>query len=84
MPFLSKAQMRTCYGLNTPKWDCNKWLQETPDICFTSKTRSRPIQKYEKIVGPVQTGPRGGKFFIITQKNSKGKEICKVKIYLSK
>ena len=80
--------MRTCYGKNDSRWDCNKWLKETPDICSLSehgkkgKMSSRKIKVNEKIVGEVQTGPRGGKFFIITQKDAKGKEMCKVKIYL--
>jgi hypothetical protein len=37
----------------------------------------------ERIVGKIQQGPRGGKFFTIEEKDKKGK-ICVMKVYLSK
>ena len=29
MPFKSKQQMKLCFKMNSPKWDCKKWLKET-------------------------------------------------------
>ena len=75
MPFQSLSQMRTCYSLRSQgkngKWDCDQWLQETPNVkCLPErkgdvpkKTGCRPIRKGEHVIGPVQTGPRGGNFF---------------------
>lgn len=29
MPFQSKSQQRACYAQKDPKWDCDKWSDET-------------------------------------------------------
>ncbi len=92
MPFKSKAQLATCYSRNgkTKKgkkgWNCDKWLKETPSICCLPDKTGQPVKKRcprkgEKIKGKVQTGPRGGRFFVIREKDSKG-VICTVKVYL--
>jgi hypothetical protein len=85
MPFKSKSQLRVCY--NTRKWDCNKWLKETPSVCCLpnklGQSHSRCMRVNERIVGKVQTGPRGGRFFVIKEKNSSG-EICQVKVYINR
>ena len=85
MPFKSRSQLRTCFSLKPKGWDCDKWLDETKDIgCLPEKKgmktkRSCRIQrKDEKIVGPIQTGKRGGRFFIIRQ------GLDEIKVYISK
>ena len=88
MPFKSKSQLRTCYGSKRKGWDCNKWLKETSSVCslpekVSSNTKIRRRRVGERIVGKIQTGPRGGKFFVITEKDKRG-VICKVKVYCSK
>ena len=88
MPFRSKSQLQACYKRNDPKWNCNKWLQETPSACCLpykkgGTVKSRCLRKGERIRGPVQNGPRGGKFFTITEKDNKG-VICEMKVYLPK
>jgi hypothetical protein len=95
MPFKSKSQLRTCYGRRTePRgarsketWNCDQWLRETKSICCLPEkkgipTKSRCLRNGERIKGKVQTGPRGGRFFIITEKDSRGRKICEVKVYL--
>lgn len=84
MPFKSKAQLRTCYS--SRRWDCDKWLEHTPSICCLPEkkglpVKSRCIKDNEKVKGPIITGPRGGKFFVITEKNKKG-EMCQMKVYV--
>lgn len=98
MPFKSKSQISVCYSKkeNTPKsgfskresWNCDKWLDETPSVCCLpyrkgDKVKSRCMKNGERITSKIQTGPRGGKFFTITEKDKKGK-VCVVKIYLPK
>ena len=85
MPFKSASQLRTCYSLRPKGWDCDKWLKETLDIgCLPErkgkprKRACRPQRKHEKIKGPVQVGPRGGKFFIIKQGGDE------IKIYIKR
>jgi hypothetical protein len=41
------------------------------------------MKKGERIIGKVQTGERGGRYFTITEKDKKGL-ICTVKVYLPK
>jgi len=88
MPFKSRSQLRTCYGKNEKNWNCDEFLKETKSICSLpekkgGKPKSRTKRKGEKIKGKVKTGPRGGKYFEITEKDSKG-IICKVKVYVDK
>lgn len=70
------------------QWQCDVWLRETPSVCDlpyrsprsgTTKKRTKRIN--EKVVGPVLIGPRGGRYFIITEKDKRGKK-CQVKVYL--
>lgn len=76
MPFKSSAQLRLCYSKqkrdpnSTKKWNCDKWLKETPKPeCLPSRVngpvKCRPIRVGEPIVGPILTGPRGGKYFMV-------------------
>jgi hypothetical protein len=86
MPFQSRSQLRTCFSKNDPRWNCKEWLKETPSICRLPEKkglsiRCRGCRKGEKVIGPIQTGPRGGRFFIIEEKDRKGK-ICEVKVYI--
>jgi hypothetical protein len=89
MPFKSRSQISVCYNKKDPRWNCNLWMKETPSVCClpysksTGKSKSRCMKVGERIVGRVQTGARGGRFFTIEEKDKKGK-ICTVKIYLSK
>jgi hypothetical protein len=32
MPFKSKSQMRKCYAMKDPKWDCDTWRAHTPNV----------------------------------------------------
>ena len=89
MPFKSLSQLRTCYGKNDPRWNCKEFLNATPSVCcLPEKTNETPKCRYAKkdIVrktSKVQTGPRGGKYVIITEKNKKTKKvICKKKVYV--
>jgi len=86
MPFRSKSQLRTCYGGAMRGVNCNEWLQKTPSVCCLPervgrKVKTRCLRKGERIKGLVQTGPRGGRFFTITEKDSQG-VICTIKVYL--
>lgn len=88
MPFQSKSQLRTCYGKKQPGWDCKKWLEHTPSVCCLPEKKGLPrktrcIKPNERIVGKLQTGIRGGKFFVIEEKDKKGKS-CVTKIYVPK
>jgi len=90
MPFVSKSQMRTCYGKGDPRWDCDKFLKETKQLCCLPErkggprpTTCRTKRKGEVVKGKVMTGPRGGRYFMVKEKDSKGK-ICEVKVYLRK
>ena len=72
MPFKSSAQLRLCYSKRPKNWDCDKWLKETPSpeclpsrVGGNSRSKCRPIRVGEPIVGPILTGPRGGKYFMV-------------------
>ena len=81
MPFQSKSQLRTCFSKEAKAkaqgkktgWNCKKWLKETKDPDCLPSFKGRPrkcvtcrrMRKGEKIVGPVQTGPRGGRYFFV-------------------
>jgi hypothetical protein len=101
MPFKSKAQIRTCYGLKSSpkkispkgkksspkKWNCDKFLKETPSICnmhdkFSPSDTKRRNVGHTKTKTPVQKGPRGGHFFYIIEKDKNGKEVCRMKVYV--
>jgi len=88
MPFKSKSQLRTCYNKKAKGWQCDSWLKETPSVCCLPEkkgtpVRSRCMRKGERIVGKIQEGPRGGRFFTIEERDSKGR-ICIIKVYLSR
>lgn len=92
MPFKSRSQLQTCFGRSRKSkrsnWNCNEWLRETPSVCCLpyregDKVKSRCMRKGERIVGKVRTGPKGGKFFTITEKDSKG-TLCTIKVYVKK
>lgn len=88
MPFRSKSQLRTCYSLHDPRWDCDSWLRKTKGVCDLPEKvgmprRSRTHRTGEAIKGQIQTGPRGGKYFTITEKDKDG-VICEFKVYLSR
>lgn len=86
MPFKSKSQLRTCYRKKDKRWNCGEWLEKTDNVCClpekTTNVKSRCIKKGERVVGKVQVGPRGGKYFTITEKDKNGKVICVVKVYV--
>lgn len=84
----SKEKGLTKSRFSRGSWNCDKWLDETPSVCCLpyekgDKVKSRCMKNGERIVGKVQTGPRGGKFFTITEKDKKGK-VCTIKVYLPK
>lgn len=54
-------------------WDCQKFLSETPNpSCLPSMvghekpspSRCRPMRKFEKVVGPIMKGAKGGLYFM--------------------
>ena len=86
MPFKSKSQLQACYKINDKNWGCESWLEETPSVCCLpykkgSRVKSRCLRKGERIRGNIETGKRGGTFFTLTEKDSKG-TICTIKVYL--
>jgi hypothetical protein len=93
MPFKSKSQIGTCYSRQSKgknAWNCDEFLRNTPSVCclpqrigLPSKTKTRCMRNGDRIIGKVQTGPRGGKYFTIEERDKKG-TICVVKVYLSK
>lgn len=80
MPFKSKRQLATCFSRELSAkskgekwtWNCEKWLKETPrPECLPSLKGSkrkpcRQLKKGERIIGPVKTGSRGGKYFTVS------------------
>lgn len=87
MPFVSKSQLRTCYGRRRKGWNCDEWVDKTPSVCCLPEKKGMPVKsrcmrKGERVFGKVQTGARGGRYFTITEKDNKG-EICQVKVYIS-
>lgn len=86
MPFKSKSQLQACYKRNDVRWDCDKWLKHTPSVCCLpykkgGRIKSRCLRKGERIKGPVQTGARGGRFFMLTEKDKRG-VVCSMKVYI--
>jgi hypothetical protein len=91
MPFVSKSQLRTCYGKNNKSdqstWNCDEFLKKTESVCClpekkgTSRSKTRCMKKGERVKGSIKIGPKGGKFFIIEEKDKKGK-VCTMKVYL--
>lgn len=88
MPFRSKAQLRTCFSGNMKGVNCREWLGKTKEsiCCLPEKVGEYPAKcrqqyKGERIIGKVQTGPRGGRFFVIEEKSKNGKP-CKIKVYV--
>lgn len=78
MGFTSQRQLATCFSRQLSaeskgqkwNWDCEGWLQITPDPgCLPSlkgypaKRKCRKLGQGEKIVTPIHQGPRGGYFF---------------------
>lgn len=81
--FASRSQLRTCYGTQDERWNCDVALEETPSVCCLAEKSDKPMKcrsmrKGERVVGPVVTGSRGGRYFIITEGE------CEIKIYLPK
>ena len=86
MPFKSRSQLQTCYKKQTPEWDCTLWLDETTCVCCLpnkKEKKTRLKKPKERIIGKIQIGPKGGRFFTIEEKNSEG-TICVIKVYLPK
>ena len=86
MPFKSKSQLRLCYAQK--KWNCDKWLKETPSVCdlperSRGNTKTRSQRKGEIVKGKLTTGPRGGLYFEIVEKRKDGSG-CTVKVYVKK
>ena len=66
--------------------NCEVFLKETKMVCCLpykegDKIKTRWLKNGERIRGKNQTGPRGGKFFTIIDRDLEG-EICTIKIYL--
>lgn len=86
MPFKSISQLSTCYARPKKGWNCNHFLKATPSVCCLpyksgGASKSRCMKSGERIVGKVQTGPKGGKFFTIKEKDKAG-IVCTVKVYI--
>ena len=78
MPFKSKRQLQVCFGKQLSakaqsksfSWDCEKWLDETPNpTCLPSTVGSgkkkgcRVLRKGEKMPSSIYEGPNGGLYF---------------------
>jgi len=88
MPFKSKAQLLACYKRGDPAWNCDEFLEKTPSVCCLpykkgGNVKSRCMKSGERIKGPIKTGARGGRYFEIKEKDSKG-VVCTVKVYVRK
>ena len=86
MPFASKSQLRTCYKKNDKNWDCKEFLDATPSVCCLPErkgatVKTRCMRKGERVVGKVKVGPRGGRYFTITEKDRQG-IACTMKVYV--
>lgn len=92
MPFKSKAQLRTCYGTagfgsSEGVRLCDRWLKETQLSveCLPEKSgepvKCRRLRRGERVRSALKTGPRGGRYFIIREKNTSGKTVT-VKVYV--
>lgn len=89
MPFGSKSQLRTCYGVNDPRWNCDEWLKSTKSVCdlpekVAKKKKTKRDTNNIITKGQILKGPRGGKYFFITEKTRSGKIVCQLKVYVSK
>ncbi len=40
--------MRACFAANDPKWNCRKWIKETPDIKSLPNKLSKELYKRKK------------------------------------
>jgi hypothetical protein len=87
MPFKSKAQLRQCFAREyaakfrgePSTWNCRGWLSETPNPeCLPEKTGGKPacrkMYRTEAVIGPIKTGPKGGRYFMVGD----------IKVYLPK
>ena len=88
MPFKSISQLNTCYARSKNGWNCDHFLKNTPSVCCLpyksgSVSKSRCMRSGERIVGNIQIGPRGGKFFTIKE-NDKSGIVCVVKVYINR
>lgn len=88
MPFKSKAQLRTCYSARPKGWNCDAWLKETKSVCDLPEKvgmpmKFRSIRSGEITKGPIKTGPRGGRYFDITERSGR-KVSCIVRVYLKR
>ena len=87
MPFQSKSQANVL--LKNKSIHHKEWLKATKiPLCCLPLKKGMPLKcRYKKVgesvIGKVQTGSRGGKFFLIKEKQSNGK-YCITKIYLKK
>jgi hypothetical protein len=87
MPFQSLSQLRFCYARHPNGMNCNEWLRKTWDLCALPEHKNDLLSEQPKlkkknlpkiVIGPVQTGARGGKYRIFSQGN------CQRKVYVSK
>ena len=86
MPFTSKSQVRTCYGRKPKGWNCDEWLDKTPSVCCLPEKKGMPVKSRcmksgERIKGKIQTGARGGRYFVIKEKDNKG-TVCIIRVYI--
>jgi hypothetical protein len=84
MPFQNLSQLRTCYGLYDKRWNCDRWLKETNSVCalHDRKTGRQPSTPRKKVKSKIMEGPRGGKYFMITEYGSSGRKVCEKKVYV--
>lgn len=88
MPFKSKSQIGTCYKNKKKGWDCDKFLKETKSVCRLPWKKGKPVRtrrarkgELKRYKSKIKTGPRGGKYFTITEKDSNG-VLCVYKVYV--
>lgn len=87
MPFKSKSQLRTCYGrkggFGKGVKGCDEWLSSTNISleCLPERAsepyKCRKMKDGERVRSRLMVGPRGGKYFIISEGG------YKIKVYVS-
>lgn len=84
MPFTSVAQMSTCFKKRPKGWNCEESLAKT-NICALHNRSEGDVSKNEVMrkpgqpppkMGPIKTGPRGGRYREVWQGT------CMKKLYL--
>ena len=58
-PFVSKAQMKKCFALKSPEWNCEQWLKETDVKKLPKKKKKKRVKKKEEPKKKKNKNPNG-------------------------